>query len=121
MFNRLLWLSFSFLFMVPIHVYSQYSIEIEKVQLARSLGAVVHDATGSPIPGVLVEELSSDWKKSLRSTQTDTTGGFTLAPVKGRSVYYLQLSKYGFNSLRVRVKLDPKHGTNLQLKMEIAT
>jgi hypothetical protein len=56
------------------------------VQLARSLGAVVHDATGSPIPGVLVEEFSSDWKETLRSTKTDTSGGFTFAPVKGRGI-----------------------------------
>ena len=122
MFNRLLWLSFSFLFLVPTQLYSQYqTIEIEKVQLARSLGAVVHDPTGSPIPGVLVEEFSSDWKESLRSTKTDTSGGFTFAPVKGRGIYYLQLRMNGFDPLRVRVKLDTKRGTNLQLKMEVAT
>jgi hypothetical protein len=122
MFNRLLLLAFSFLLLVPIHVYPQYqTIEIEKVQLARSLGAVVHDPTGSPIPGVLVEEFSSDWKESLRSTKTDTSGGFTFAPVKGRGIYYLQLKMNGFDPLRVRVQLDTKRGTNLQLKMEVAT
>jgi Carboxypeptidase regulatory-like domain len=122
MLNRLFWLSFSFLFVMPIHLYSQYqTIEIEKVQLARSLGAVVHDATGSPISGVLVEEFSSDWKESLRSTKTDSSGGFTFAPVKGRGIYYVQLRMNGFDPLRVRVKLDAKRGTKLQLKMEVAT
>jgi Carboxypeptidase regulatory-like domain len=122
MFNRLLWLSFGFLLLVPIHLYSQYqTVEIEKVQLARSLGAVVHDPTGSPIPGVLVEEFSSDWKESLRSTKTDTSGAFTFAPVKGRGIYFLQLRMNGFDPLRVRVKLDAKRGTNLQFKMEVAT
>ena len=122
MLNRLLWLSFSFLFLVPIHLYSQYqTIEIEKVQLARSLGAVVHDPTGSPIPGVLVEEFSSDWKESLRSTKTDTSGGFRFAPVKGCGIYYLQLRMKGFDPLRVKVQLDAKSGTNLQLRMEVAT
>jgi hypothetical protein len=122
MFNRLFWLSFSFLFLVPIHLSSQYAtIEIAEVQLARSLGAVVQDANGSPIPGVLVEEFSSDWKESLRSTKTDTSGGFTFAPEKGRGVYYLQLRMNGFDPLRVRVKLDAKRGKSLQLKMEVAT
>ena len=108
--------------MVLIHLYSQYqTIEIEKVQLARSLGAVVHDPTGSPIPGVLVEEFSSDWRESLRSTKTDTEGGFTFAPVNGRGIHYLQLRMNGYNPLRVRVKLDAKRGTNLHLKMEVAT
>jgi hypothetical protein len=121
MFNRLLWLSLSLL-LVPMHVYSQYqTIEIERVQLARSLGATVREPTGSPIPGVLVEEFSSDWKESRRSTKTDTAGSFTFAPVKGRGIYYLQLRMNGFDPLRVRVKLDAKRGTNLQLKMEVAT
>jgi hypothetical protein len=122
MFNRLLWLCVSFMFLVPIHLHAQYQIvEIEKVQLATSLAAVVTDIMGSPMPGVLVEECSSDWKQSLRSTKTDAKGGFTLAPVKGRDVYYLQLSMNGFDPLRVRVKIDPKRGKNLRLKLEIAT
>jgi hypothetical protein len=115
MFNRLLWLSFGFLSLVLIHLCAQYTIEIEKVQLARSLAAVVLDSADSPIPGVLVEEFSSDWKESLRSTKTDATGGFTFAPVKGRDVYYLQLRMNGFDPLRVRVKIDPKQGKILRL------
>jgi len=122
MFNRLLWLCVSFIFLVPTHLHAQYQIiEIEKVQLATSLAAAVTDITGSPMPGVLVEEFSSDWKQSLRSTKTDAKGRFTLAPVKGRGVYYLQLRIDGFDPLRVRVKIDPKQGKNLRLKLEIAT
>ena len=120
--NRLRWLSFGFLLLVPIHLHAQYqTIEIENVQLARSLAAVVLDPTGSPIPGVLVEESSPNWKESLRSTRTDATGGFSFAPVKGRNVYYLQLRMDGFDPLRVRVKIDPKRGKNLRLKLEVAT
>ncbi len=96
-------------------------IEIEKVQLATSLAAVVTDITGTRMPGVLVEEFSSNWKQSLRSTKTDAKGRFTLAPVKGRDVYYLQLRMNGFDPLRVRVKIDPKEGKNLRLTLEIAT
>jgi hypothetical protein len=120
--NRLFWLCVCFIFLVPIHLHAQYQIiEIEKVQLATSLSAVVIDNTGSPMLGVVIEEFSSDWKQSLRSTKTDATGGFTLAPVKGRDVYYLQLKMNGFDPLRVRVKIDPKQGKNLRLKLEIAT
>ena len=122
MFNRLLWLCVSFIFLVPTRLHAQYQIiEIEKVQLATSLAAVVTDITGSPMQGVLVEEFSSDWKQSLRSTKTDAKGRFTLAPAKGRDVYYLQLRRDGFDPLRVRVKIDPKQGKNLRLKLEIAT
>jgi hypothetical protein len=123
MINRLVCVVSGLLFLFPTHLYAQgvSIIEYEKVQLARSLTALVHDPTGSPIPGVLVEECSSDWKESLRSTKTDTAGGFSFAPVKGRSVYYLQLKMNGFNPLRIHVKVDPKRGKNLQLTMELAT
>jgi hypothetical protein len=122
MLNRLRWLSFGFLLLVPIHLHAQYqTIEIEKVQLARSLAALVLDPAGSPIPGVLVEEFGSDWKESLRTTRTDSAGRFSFAPVKGHEVYHLELRMNGFDPLRVRVKIDPKQGKNLQLKLEVAT
>jgi hypothetical protein len=122
MISRLVWVASGLLFLFPAHLHAQgaSTIEYEKAQVARSLAAVVVDPTGSPIPGVLVEECSSDWKESLRSTKTDTAGGFTLSPVKGRRVYYLQLRMNGFNPLRVQVKLDAKRGKNLQLTLEVA-
>jgi hypothetical protein len=122
MFNRLLWLCVSFIFLVPVRLHAQYQIiEIEKVQVATSLAAVVTDITGTPMPGVLVEEFSSDWNQTLRSTKTDAKGRFTLAPMKGRDVYFLQLRMNGFDPLRVRVKIDPKQGKNLRFTMQIAT
>ena len=40
-FIRVVWLSVSFLFLAPIHLHAQYmTVEIEKVQLVRSLTAV---------------------------------------------------------------------------------
>jgi hypothetical protein len=123
MITRLLWLIAGLLFCAPVCLHAQgvATIEIQNVQWARSLGAIVLDATGSPISGVLVEEFSSDWKESLRSTKTDTSGSFTFAPVKGRGIYYLQLRMNGLDPLRVRVKLDAKRGKNLHLKMEVAS
>lgn len=121
MFNRILCLCICFLFLVPVlHAQSQI-IEIEKVQLAGSLAAMVTDPAGSPMPGVLVEEFTSDWKQALRSTKTDAKGGFTFAPVRGRDLYYLQLKIDGFDPLRVRMKIDPKQSKKLRLKLELAT
>jgi hypothetical protein len=96
-------------------------VEISNVQVASSLSALVQDHVGNPIPNVVVEEFSSDWKKVLREITTDSAGKFSLAPVPGRKLYYLQLSAYGFNPLRVRVRVDPKRGKKLTLTLEIAT
>jgi len=41
--------------------------------------------------------------------------------VKGRDVYYLQIRMDGFDSLRIRLKIDPKKGKNLRLKLKVAT
>src|ERR1700683_1989649 len=122
MITCLLWFVTSFLFLDPTHLKSQVmTIEIENVQLAHSLGAKVHDSSGSPMAGVLVEELSPDWKVSLRSTKTDAAGAFTFVPVKGREIYYLQLTFKNFNALRVRVKVNRQRGKDLQLQMEVST
>jgi len=122
MVSRLLKLAGCLLFLVPTQLHAQVQIiEFQRVQLARSLQALVCDAANSPMAGVSVEEFSSDWKESLRSTTTDAAGRFTLVPVKGRDIYYLQLRIEGWNPLRVRVRVDPKHGKELHLKMEIST
>jgi hypothetical protein len=81
----LLWLPAVFLLFAPLRLDGQgvITIDIENVQLAHTLGAIVHDPGGFPIAGVLVEELTLDWKQSLRSTKTNASGAFTFAPVKG--------------------------------------
>jgi Carboxypeptidase regulatory-like domain len=97
------------------------TVEIVRVQLADSLSGLVRDPAGAPVPKVIVQESSPDWKRPLRSTQTDPHGVFSLTPVHGRRVYYLQLSARGFNPLRVRVQVDPKRGGKLRLKLYLAT
>jgi Carboxypeptidase regulatory-like domain len=104
----------------PIRAQAQ-TVEVADLQLASSLSGLVQDPAGTPIPNALVQELSSDWKRPLRSTQTDPHGVFSLTPIHGRRVYYLQLSARGFNPLRVRVQVDPNRGGKLRLKLYLAT
>jgi len=107
---------------LPLCLVAQYqTIELGDVQSAKSLSAVVQYPNGDPIPNALLEEVSPDWKTVLRTSTTDTDGKFSLVTVKGRKIYFLQISAYGFDTLRVRVRVDPKRGTDLKLKLEIAT
>jgi hypothetical protein len=106
----------------PLVLDAQYQIvELAGVQLAKSLSATIQDPTGSPMPKALVQEFSPDWKTVLRTSATGTDGKFSLPTVKGQKIYCLQISAPGFDPLRVRVQVDPKHGTRLKLKLEIAT
>src|SRR5690242_7412103 len=118
---RILAVYLGFILLMPTHLHAQFQIiEIEKVQVATSLSAVVTDFAGRRMQDVLVEEFSSDWNQSLRSTKTDAKGRLAFSTVKGRDVYFLQLRANGFDPLRVRVKIDPKQGKKLRLKLEVA-
>jgi len=117
----LLFVCFSILLAGSLDARGVETIVIKDVQNARSLAGTATDRSGAFIPGVLVEERSSDWKSSLRSTTSDNTGHFSFDPVQGREIYYLQLSLDGFNQLQVRVKVDPKRGKALTLPMFLST
>ncbi len=50
------------------------TVEIGKIQIARTLTGTVVDPSDSALPGVQVLEVSSDWKTVLRTTTTDSGG-----------------------------------------------
>lgn len=106
----------------PMRIAAQYQlIELADVQSAKSLGAIIQDPTGAPISKAQVQEFSADWKTVLRSTSTDSDGSFSLTPVRGRKIYFIQVSTPGFDPLRFRLHVDAKRGTSLKLKLTIAT
>lgn len=105
----------------PGRIEAQYLVELAQVQMAKSPGAIIQDATGAPIPGALVEECSADWKTVLRSTSTDRNGQFSFKPVQGRKMYFIQVSAPGFDELRFRLQVDRIHGRSLKLNLTIAT
>jgi Carboxypeptidase regulatory-like domain len=106
----------------PMKIAAQYQlIELADVQSAKSLGATIQDPTGAPISKAQVQEFSADWKTVLRSTSSDSDGSFSFTPVRGRRIYFIQISAPGFDPLRFRLHVDAKRGTSLKLKLTIAT
>ena len=95
-----------------------------RLQHAKCLCGIVTYANGSPASGARIEELGPDWTGApLRSTESNSEGRFTLPPVKGRKVYYLQISmrEPGVNPLRVPVQIGRFRGTKLlRLRLELA-
>src|SRR5271169_2332757 len=81
------------------------TVEISKIQIARTLTGTIVDFSDSASPGVQVLEVSSDWKTVLRATTTDSSGKWLLAPTPKQQIYYLRFIAYGFNPLQVRVEL----------------
>jgi len=92
------------------------------LQRAKCLCGVV-TINGDPVRGATIEEVGPDWKGALRSTATDSDGRFALTPVKGRKIYYLQITAGvpGVNPLQVPVKISRFRGKKLlRLQLELA-
>lgn len=107
----------------PSHIYAdpQWTHVIQEVQVSNLLSAVVVDPDDSPRDGIVVEEMSADWTKILRTTKTDANGVFTLEPVKGRKIYYIRLSNPVLQRTEFRMMMDKKHGKPIKIQMENAT
>ena len=101
---------------------SETTVELPLQKVIAIRGVVVYPG-GEPVAGARVVELSPDWKTELRRTETDSTGHFSLPPVKGRKTYYLQITvnKPGVNPLRVPVQISRWHGKgSLQFQVKLA-
>lgn len=114
------------LFVLSVAIFSNAfagveTVEIGKIQIAKTLTGTVVDPAESAIPGVQVLEVSSDWKTVLRTTTTDSDGKWFLAPVPRQQVYYLRFTAYGFNPLQVRIKLNRRKGKDLRFELSVAT
>ena len=106
------------------HVYAVEQIVELRLQTVKALKGIVLYPNGDLVKGAKVAELTSDWKTELRETRTDAEGRFVLAPVKGRKVYYLQITVpevAGVNPLRVPAKINRLRGKeSLRLQLQLA-
>ena len=117
----LLLVPFLILFGLPGPAPAQYAIiEIEKVQIVKSLSGVVRDASGAPIAGATVAEVSADRKTVIQSTVTDARGAFALPQHRGE-LHHLMVSMRNFNPLVVHVKVSRSASKLLDLQLNVAT
>jgi len=106
------------------HVYAAEETVQLRLQAVKALRGIVVYPNGDIVKGAKVAELTSDWKTELRETRTDEEGRFSLAPVKGHKVYYLQVTVPevpGVNPLRVPAKINRLWGKgSLRLQLHLA-
>ena len=83
-----------------------------------SLSGIVVDAARRGIRGVLIEECQRDWKQCSRFGRTDKNGRFVSA---GRRTgeHLLQFSSEGFETLEIRVILNPYVMHSLEVSLEV--
>jgi hypothetical protein len=96
-------------------------VQYEKVQVVSGLSGELRDATGAPLPGATVKEVSPDWETVLQSTKTDGVGHFAMSPKSKTKIHYLVFTFPLCNQLRVRVRIDKKSHKQLDFKLEPST
>jgi hypothetical protein len=119
------------LLLFSLRAVAQMSIvEIEEPQFAKSVAGIVTDPSGAVMGDVTVEERSEDWKKVLRTTETDDKGRFRFHvrskgrirfPARSTTVYYLEFSRSGFNWVRLKLQLDKKAKPVITVEMPLGT
>ncbi len=97
------------------------TVEMQKVQVVRSVSGVVNDPAGVPIEGAVVAELVGDGGRVVRTVQTDENGYFSLPPERNQRIYLIRISRNGFNPLIVHVKTTRWTKKTLKLRLEIGT
>jgi hypothetical protein len=96
-------------------------VEVSKPIHATSLsGLVAFRDSNDGIPDALVEDCTPGWKRPVSSTRTDGNGNFKLPGSKRGSVHYLRISKEGWDTLLVKVKIIRSAGV-LVLNMRLST
>jgi hypothetical protein len=96
-------------------------VEIAKVKVVGQLSGEVRDPSGAPLSGATVEEVSPDWKIVFQNTKTDTEGHFAMTPSTRRRLYYVVVTLPGFNSVRMRVRIDASSTKQLDIQLPLGT
>jgi hypothetical protein len=100
---------------------AQITIRYTKPRLVNRLSAKLVDPDARPISGASVEETGSDWKQTLRTTQTDEAGAFALKPVRGQKIYYIRVTKMDFSPTEFVVKISWMGQKTLTVTMELGS
>jgi hypothetical protein len=88
--------------------------------IVQSLSGVVKDASGAPIPFVLVERMTPDFKRRIAATLTDEKGTFRLRHVR-KGNQYLRFRFRGFNDYEIPVIISPKSSKHdLTVEMSVS-
>jgi Carboxypeptidase regulatory-like domain len=126
------WIPLAAMFFLPIGCARRIPPEYEYPQgwitnsekdhaLVQSLSGVVNDGSGAPIQFVLVERMSSDFKRRIEATLTDEKGSFRFRHAHGGN-HYLRFRFRGFNDYEIPVIVSPKAKKhNLTVEMSVST
>src|SRR5262245_21090545 len=92
-------------------------VQINKVVKSKSLSGAITDPSGAAASDVLVEKLEDNWGKRVEAILTDSKGYFAFTE-SAPGIYFLKLSKPGFDSTLLKVEVTTKKA-NSKLKIKL--
>lgn len=96
------------------------TVKVNQSNSIRVLAGRVADSNNAPIEKVLVERLSHGWGKRFGAIFTDLNGSFYF-PGRFEKTQYLRLSKPGFDTLLIRVRVNGRSKRKLTLSLNPST
>jgi len=98
---------------------SQETIQVDAEIKSRSLSGVVTDPSGAGASKVLVERVRPGWGKRISAVFSDTDGHFAFAGV-GSGTHFLRVSKPGFNTMLLKVRVSAKTKSTLRIDLKLS-
>jgi hypothetical protein len=98
---------------------SQETIRLDAEIRSRSLSGVVTDPNAAVAALVLVERVRPGWGKRISAVFSDPDGHFAFAGV-GPGTHFLRVSKPGFNTMLLKVRVTPKSRSRLQIELKLS-
>jgi protocatechuate 3,4-dioxygenase beta subunit len=96
-------------------------IKVDKVIKSKSMSGTITDPNGAVVSDVLVEKLEDNWGKRVEAVLTDSKGYFTFTNVVP-GIYFLKLSKPGFDSMLLKVEVTTKKASSkLKIGLRLST
>ena len=98
---------------------SQETIQLDDEIESRSLSGMVTDPTGAGAAEVLVERVRRGWGKRISAVSSNKNGEFTFPAVRS-GTHFLRVSKPGFNTMLLKIRVNAKTESTLRVELQLS-
>jgi hypothetical protein len=98
---------------------SQETIQVDAEIKSRSLSGVVTDPGGAGASKVLVERVRPGWGKRISAVFSNSDGHFAFSGI-GSGTHFLRVSKPGFNTMLLKVRVSAQNKSTLRIDLKLS-
>jgi len=98
---------------------SQETIQLDGELKSNALTGLVVDPNGAVTSKALVERVHAGWGKRIEGVLTNSKGRFSF-PGLGPGIYFLRISKPGFNTILLKVRVSTKAKSTVRVALQLS-